>query len=65
MEWEERASVVSPPYYFSNATHVRICCGDVIDPLGNEPMMAAVGVEAGSIAGGRKDCLRIDAPGVK
>lgn len=65
MQWEERASFVSPPYSFSNATHVWTCCGDVIDPLENEPMMAAVEVEAGSIAGGRKDCLWIDVPGVE
>ena len=65
MQWEERASVSSFPYSFSNATHVRICCGDVIDPLENEPMMAAVEVEAESITGGTNDGLWIDAPGVE
>lgn len=54
VQWKERASVVSPPYSFSNAAHVLTCSGDDLDPLGNEPMMAAVEVEAGSIAeGGR------------
>ncbi|GJL69777.1 MAG: hypothetical protein NPIRA06_24120 [Nitrospirales bacterium] len=65
MQWEERASVVSPPYSFLNAVHVRTCRGEVIDPLENEPMMAAVEVEAGSIAGGRNEGLWMDAPGVE
>ena len=59
MQWEERA------YFFSNAVHVWTCCADVIDPLGNDPMMAAVEVEAGLIVGGRNDGLWTDATGVE
>ena len=65
MQWEERASVFSSPYFFSNAVHVWTCCADVIDPLGNDPMMAAVEVEAESITGGTIDGLWIDALGVE